>query len=708
MTACRALLGAACAALAFGAWQAGTRLLPEADPARWTLGAGSVPMEVAQLSGALRPKPGVLDLSFYRVASPRLAAFQDGVIELVARVPTDGQLFVRLGADTVSGPTQPVQGPPPGGGGGRGMAPGPGAALAGGAAMGPPPGGSNGGPGRPTVGGSRPGGVGQERGVGLLVDRSAGGGLRGRKLECTDAPAPASERFTLRLEARGADLSVSVDGAPATRCHGQWSPGAVVFGSGVRRVQIESVTVTPAGGAAFTDTFGGPLESPWLGALLTALGGAAGFAAGGRLGRVRAVALAATPLLALPLLGAVDLRGVLDGLRLLALPEAWGPLLFAGVPALAALVLVAGAAAASWRRAVLYGLVPVGIVGVGVLVGAVSGAGFSTSAAGVTLLATLGVPWAALAWVNSHPVARRVALSYALLAALLVGAEAGLRFTNLDDAWTRTAGWKRASEEFAELLEIRRYRAYPDEGFPVRPPDADPTRRRIVALGGSSTGGAFQMDDLDQFWPRKLETLLAGTDWEVVNQGVGGWNTLHMRLYVESQIDRLDADLYVLYVGHNDILSPSAVPYSQLYAQWRTPSAALVRVSDALNALRLYVGFKHALFAMRGSGSGVAVPVADARENIEAIVAAAAAKNAHVLLVTEGLNPDPLPMRDYGEMLATVAQSTGNAYLDGAEALRAAGDPELFLDDCHLSAEGHVTLAGWVKEALTRRGWLGR
>ncbi|MES2645202.1 MAG: SGNH/GDSL hydrolase family protein [Myxococcota bacterium] len=687
----RALFVLTSAALAFGLWQAATRLLPEADPARWTLGAGSVPMEVSQLGGALRPRPGVLDLSFYRVASPRIPAFVDGTVELVARVPTDGQLFVRLGADTVTGPHKPVVGE-----GRPGTAPTAGAALAG-----PPPSGATpgGAPGRPPVGGARPGG--HERGVGLLIDRSASGGLRGRGLTCADAPAPVGERFALRVVARAGTLDVSIDGIPATRCQGQWSPGAVVFGSGVRRVQIESVALTPAGGAPFVEPFGGVTQSPLLGAFLTLLGGLGGFVWSRRVS-VRAV-LAASPLLTLPLLGLLDLRGALDTLRLLDLPEAWGPLLFAGVPASVALVAVTAVSARSWWIAALRGLAPVGIVGLSSL------AGGASAWLGLTVLAGLGAPWAVLVWVNTHPVARRVVVSYALSAALLVGAEGGLRLTSLDETWARTEGWKRASQEFAELLEIRRYRAYPDEGFPARPPEPDPSRRRIVALGGSSTGGAFQMDDLDQFWPRRLEEGLAGTNWQVVNQGVGGWNTLHVRLYVESQIERLDPDILVLYVGHNDILSPAPVPYRDLYAQWRAPSAALTQVSDVLNSFRLYGGLKHALFALRGAGDGVAVPVEDARVNVTAIVAAATAHGARVLLVNEGLNPDPVPMRPYGAMLASVAESTGNAYLDAAEALRAEGlraDGELFLDDCHLSVEGHVRLAGWVRGVLEGEGWV--
>ncbi len=707
----RAVIAVASASLAFGLWEAATRLAPEADVARWTLGAGSVPMEVSQQAGSLAPRPGVLDLSFYRVAAPRIAPFTDAVIDLVARVPTDGQLLVSLGADAVAGPRQPVKLQAPGGGaaGPNPAGAGPGGVGPGGTGAGPggvpgggiPSGGAQFGGGGAGIGGP---GTGQtkppERGVTLLIDRSVQGGIRGRRLTCTPASAPASDEFSLHLDARNGVIALSIDGNPVTRCTGTWSAGSLVIGSGVRRVQVESVRVTPAGVAPFTDTFGGPFHHPVSGLLLTLLGAAAGVGLARRARLAHAIALA--PLVAVPFLGRMDLRGVLDALRMLQVPEALGPLLFAGVPVGIALVCVFGGAAATMRSAAASGLAPFAIVAVL----AATGVAGMNSLAALCVFAGLGVPLAVLAWINTHPFSRRVGASYALTGLLLLGAEAGLRRSDLDATWQTTAGWKRASTEFAELLEIRKYRTYPDEGFPVKPPAPDPTRKRIVALGGSSTGGAFQMDDLDQFWPKRLGERVGASGWEVVNQGVGGWNTLHIRLYIESQIERLGATIFVLYVGHNDILAPSPVAYRELYARYKSPSGVVSRVSGVLSNLRLYVGLKHALFAVRGAGVAVAVPVPDARENVAAIIATAEAHGARVLLMTEGLNPDPLPMRTYGDMLKDEAATTGNLYFDAAEALRATGDPEVFLDDCHLSADGHAQLAGWALDTMTTAGWL--
>jgi lysophospholipase L1-like esterase len=300
-------------------------------------------------------------------------------------------------------------------------------------------------------------------------------------------------------------------------------------------------------------------------------------------------------------------------------------------------------------------------------------------------------------------------ISWALCATLAVQAEMGLRKTPTFSTWSTGRGWERAREEFAQLLEIQQHKAYPADSFPVRPPDPDPNKRRIVALGGSSTGGAYQMDDIDQFWPKRLEETLTARghdDWEVVNQGVGGWNSLHVRLYVESQIQRLDADIFVVYIGHNDILTTSPAPYRDLYARYQRGGGAAAAASAKLSELRLYSGLRFFLLGLRDRGGAVAVPVEDAADNLSALFDLAEANNARVVLLTEGLNPDPQPMGRYAEMQRALAESRGGLYLNTAEKLWQTGEPDLFLDDCHLSQEGHRRLSGWIAETLAGAGWL--
>ncbi len=667
----RALALLTVAAASFTLWHAGAGLAPEAPSSRWVVGGPAVPTEIARLAGALRPRGDALDLWSYRSATARTAPFREGSIRVDAVVPSGGQLVVAFGE--AAGPARPMLPPPQG------------------APHRPPPG-----PAAPSRA--------------VIVDRGARASVVGRGLPCAAIgpalPASRPDAMVLDLVVRGAELQVSVDNEPALRCQvDALPPGLVTIGSGVRRVQVERVAIEPREGSRFTHDFGVVWRTTTFGALL-ALGIAAAtvplalrYVAAGRPTRAT---LAALVLLLGPPLCFVDLRGTLDALRLLAVPEALGPTLFAVVPGAVGVLLALSSGDVPLRAALALGAAPLAVVAATAVAARATGGG--ADAFGWLILAMCPMVASALVWVNTHPSRHRVALSYAAVLLVLVLAELGVRRTSLDESWSVTEGWRRASEEFAELLELRRHRAYPDEGFPVRPPEPD-GRPRIVALGGSSTGGAFQMDDLDQFWPRALQDRLNGR-WQVVNQGVGGWNTLHVRLYLESQIERLGADVYVLYVGHNDILATAPRPYRELYAGWTQRASASRAVSAFLERSRLYVGLRFAVLAARDDDTR-AVPVADARENLDAIVALAHGRGARVLLVNEGLNPDPGPMRPYGAMLAEIAAASGARAYDAAAAF-AKEDPDNFIDDCHLSVAGHRRLAGWIEQELRTAGWIGQ
>ena len=59
-----------------------------------------------------------------------------------------------------------------------------------------------------------------------------------------------------------------------------------------------------------------------------------------------------------------------------------------------------------------------------------------------------------------------------------------------------------------------------------------------------------------------------GSDWDVLNQGVGGWTTWHIREYVDKKIGELQPQVATLYIGHNDLLTSVPMPYEQLYRAW--------------------------------------------------------------------------------------------------------------------------------------------
>lgn len=519
-------------------------------------------------------------------------------------------------------------------------------------------------------------------GASVLVDRARGqvAGLNG--LTCT-AHAPPPERLDLRLSAQGDTVTVHDGETLLADCSGSRETGPVVISAGVRRVRIDAITVNGA-----RTRFNAGLRH-WAWSLL--FGGL--FAAGGgALGRDRRV-LGLLPLALVPLLLWVDARVLLDRMRLVQLGTFNGPVVLAGA-ATCLTALIAWAKGPWWRQAALTG---------GLVLALGAAATLQSDPAPAWFLAGLPLlPWGALAWVNRNPVQRRVLWSYGLLAVALGASEVAIRVSPLSHGWSMTEGLQRASVEFEELLVLKEYSTYPKEGFPVRPPPPSDTPR-IVAMGGSSTGGAFQMDDLDQFWPQQLQDALSG--WEVVNQGVGGWNTLHVRLYAESQMQTLQPDIVAVYVGHNDVLASSAVPYSQLYASY-VPGQLDHR--PLLTRSSAYLGFKFMVLALGRPQAGVAVSVDDARDNLSALFDAADAQGARVLLMTEGLNPEPEPLAEYGAMQAQLAQSRGGLYFDAATYLHDQGDPDLFLDDCHLSRRGHQVLAAEIKRQLSDAGWLSR
>lgn len=654
----RLLIALQGACLAWGLWSAVVDVLPEASDAAWLKLRPRMPPASASIAGALRPDPAALDLSLGQGVIPRTGNFHDGTLSLRARVPQGSQLHLGFGAEShVTPPRADVT---------------------------------------------------------VVIDRTSRMALSAQGLQCSPAQAPEQD-FRLDVLFRGEQIDLRVNDSPWSSCKGRWSGGSVLLSSGVSRLQVRDFELRPDGHPPFVDRLGSFWRKPAAGALfslLTAL--LLGLvpllpplrARFSLRGREAAVAIAGAPFLLIPLLGFADMAASLEALRMLSVPPSFGPLLLAGIPGLIALLGLL-ASCRGFASPLLAALGP--LLGVGILVLALRK---PPDSPGWLILAGLAIPFSAIVVLNTRPVRWHGLLSLLLSVLLLVQAELGLRWTALNQSWAPTQGWERARSEFQELLEIRRFRRYPDQGFPVQPPAPDPERRRIVALGGSSTGGAFQMDDIELFWPRKLQDRVAERGWEVVNQGVGGWNSLHVRLYVESQIERLDADLLAIYIGHNDLLSFTPVPYRELLRRYEREAAGSGRsslarsLSSTLDRVRLYSGLRFALLSLRDREQAVAVPPSDARENLAAIIALAQSHQARVLLMTEGLNPDPSPMEPYGEMLSSLALESGSLYLDAARALYLSGDTSLFLDDCHLSEAGHRLLAERVDEHLSASGWL--
>jgi len=325
-----------------------------------------------------------------------------------------------------------------------------------------------------------------------------------------------------------------------------------------------------------------------------------------------------------------------------------------------------------------------------------------------------------LLWANARAADVRVfnLLSLACVVGIVASAEQALTWTQTGSSLVGVSSRAKVAldpvhaghaagstwSSFEALENTRQFSDYPVQDYPVRPP-ARTAPVRLIALGSSSTAGAFQNDDISEFWPADLDTLL-GPGVQVVNQGVGGWTSLHVRRYVETQAALLDADIFVIYLGHNDLLSESPRPYRELYRAWRSGHSGATRISTALSSVRLYQLLRLGVQAVLKDSGSAAVPPSDAHDNLAAVIDVARQSGARTLLVTEAVAPDPSVMAPYTRVLQDLAQAPDVATFDAGPLLI---DPMVggtFLDDCHLTRRGHVILARAVADALAAQGWV--
>ena len=283
---------------------------------------------------------------------------------------------------------------------------------------------------------------------------------------------------------------------------------------------------------------------------------------------------------------------------------------------------------------------------------------------------------------------------------IVTSGEIGLRATKAGLQWSNKGsntehneifGWVRQANESFALFEEGKHTQYPDKGFPVAISQSN-HKTRIISFGGSTTGGAFQNDNLDEFYPALIDANLRNSSqpYEVLNQGVGGWTTWHIEQYIKQKSSALNPDVITLYVGHNDILTSVPMPYKELYPIWQQQSAS--SAAKTLSSLRLYQAFKYILVSLRGANNKVAVPIADARDNLLSIVSLY--PETPIILGSEGLSPEPGILYPYNEMMQELAEEYDNVYyVDTAEVLSKFPPHEVFLDDCHLTKYGHQIVA---------------
>lgn len=302
-------------------------------------------------------------------------------------------------------------------------------------------------------------------------------------------------------------------------------------------------------------------------------------------------------------------------------------------------------------------------------------------------------------------------VAMALLAGLL-SLEIGTRYSDTGERWLRDLGYAYAtmaalsSEEQRRLVQLQEeysvfeageFQVYPTAAFPVKFTEKG-ERPRIVAMGGSSTGGAYQMDDLSQFYPALLETRLDGR-YEVLNQGVGGWTSYHIRRYLQGYMERLQPDILTLYISNNDAAKHLPADIESIYERLDVRSSQPPRISlfGPLRSVQNLVWLSERV---------AAVPPEKMGKNIAQIVNLIPESKRRILLMTELNHPDSSRLRHHHQRLVQMAEDLeGVEIWDGRKALPESSD-DLFLDQVHLSEDGHAWLSQLLMERLDALGWL--
>jgi hypothetical protein len=514
----------------------------------------------------------------------------------------------------------------------------------------------------------------------------------GQRMRCTgtlDGVQPGPVAVSMKKTAQGWAASIGTQTMACTTSDGLGHPAAT---SGLRRVSLAGVSAASgatAGPAGAAIPIGIGVGLTGLGLLLVMARFSPAIALATALGSL-------TGMVILPIDGA----RLAEAIRLVESSEDLLPVTVAGI---GAALLAAIGWTARWAKT---RPLPVALIPSLAFAAGLGHLWSMQSTMGWAYALIMGGCLGGLVWVNVRSVQlRHYNLIALLLAAALLGStEVMVRFSSVGAFWNasntqRGAGSLSTLIEQFEALESGVHALYPAKGFPVKLPPKQ-AQRRVACLGASSTGGAFQNDSLDEFYPALLPSMGPG-NIEVVNQGVGGWNSFHLRKFLDGHIDSLDAEVWTIYLGVNENL-PTAIPFSELYDSWK--SGNLQQRSSALDRVRLFQGLRLLVRGM-SPGAGVGVPPEHLRDNLEHIVGLARGRSIKVLLMSEGVRPDPRILWHYSKVMEQVAQSGDDVhYLDTASMLDRMSD-HAFIDTNHLTPTGHRLMAKAVGDELTRLGW---
>ena len=343
--------------------------------------------------------------------------------------------------------------------------------------------------------------------------------------------------------------------------------------------------------------------------------------------------------------------------------------------------------------------VAVGVLGWGAGLGVLVGWRLLTTLAG----AGAGVLRAAPRPVTDH--------LFALLLVAPVALELAVRDTYLAEGWdlSRLSGDLAPSVGWQDPAPFWKGSCTGGDGAPTR-------TLRVLWMGGSSTGGAYQFrDQPTAFFPAQAHhrlCALAPPGVQIVseNYGDGGRDTFTISRSLPDIAERSPPSLVVVYTGVNDLLTMSG---TRTRAQREAAQADRDAATTGLGALsarsRVLTGLGLLLRPLHATeGTRVPeVPLTDAAENFARIAETARDHRAQVLLLTEVIRVDSTdPLAPYAALEAEVATELhGVTHLDLRAQLTAQGpwdDQEMLVDQNHLSRAGSARVAAALTPTLAR------
>jgi lysophospholipase L1-like esterase len=282
-------------------------------------------------------------------------------------------------------------------------------------------------------------------------------------------------------------------------------------------------------------------------------------------------------------------------------------------------------------------------------------------------------------------------------------------------------------------------------GFRGGPAEArkKPGAHRIVCIGASTTYG--NLADPNDSYPAALGRLVKDRPgaWEVLNGGVPGWTSTEILVNFALCVLPLEPDVVVLQPGRNEIFPQAYNHFRPDYTHFRRPGFSFVVSNYGHKELFRWSRLFMCLCTVRGDRFGwseteehplyggivwenkptVAEALANVREperldtfrrNLEGIVELCGARKIGLLVTTMQFRPElmafqelaPSPDLDRAlsdlldrdnDVLREVASRAG---VPVAETAKITDRRELFVDDSHLTPEGHALQAQIVYEKL--------